>query len=891
MGLPKPFTSSPYGILPASQRWTPDKDDSDQKKSLPPLVAQVRQEVENWRNKGYPGLSKTTSALLEYWFETPHFLSNGSSFQYFFSQRESVESIVYIYEIKKFREPLDLLYFDHTKSLSPNHFKENWLRLVCKQATGTGKTKVLSLLMTWCYFHKKYETDSELSTNFLLITPNIIVLDRIRSDFEGLKIFSQDPLIPKDGFYGKHWKTDFRMTLHIQDDLKPKSLDGNIFLSNIHRVYEKTDSEPSFDDDHVMDYFIGPKPVSKTIDSKYTLSELVRGIDDLVVLNDEAHHIHDSKLSWFSSIQDINNRLLQKGKRLSLQIDVTATPKKPNGSVFPHVISDYPLVEAIAQGVVKAPVIPDEESRAVLNTENTGDFAEDHASFLKLGVVEWQKAFQFHQEKNKKAVLFVMVDETKNCKKVKNYLELRYKDLIGKVFIIHTKKDGNIYESSTSKKETELKELRKIANEIDKNSNQYTVIISVLMLKEGWDVKNVTTIVGLRAYTSHSKILPEQTLGRGLRRMYFGDPSITEKLSVIGTSHFMDFVNQIKHDGVILNEVGMGIRPKPEPLNIKVDHDNPLKNISDLDIHIPILDGRIQFSHKSIKYLELDSIKMKPREIISFEDNKAIEICFKNFIEETHSHYSKLPKDFEIDAHHILDYLTREISTRLRLFGEKVHLYEKLKHFASTKLFGHTVKLDEYVIIRNVLRPGIITDLLNAFRKAIVELTAKRVQSSQINHSIILSKRKDFTVNHSKKHKPTKCVFNYVVGDSHFEMDFAAFLDKAPDVLSFTKCFKKLNFKLEYVDYDGNIVDYYPDFVIQLKSGEIYVVETKGDYYVDENTDIKRNRLKCWCADASNLTKTPWKEAFILASSWEAYKSQLSTFNDALRLINQEATQ
>ncbi len=74
MGLPNNFPSSPYCILSSSQRWTPDKDDSEQKKSLPPLIEKVRQEVELWRNKGYPGLSKTTHALLEHWFETPHFL-------------------------------------------------------------------------------------------------------------------------------------------------------------------------------------------------------------------------------------------------------------------------------------------------------------------------------------------------------------------------------------------------------------------------------------------------------------------------------------------------------------------------------------------------------------------------------------------------------------------------------------------------------------------------------------------------------------------------------------------------------------------------------------------------------------------------------------------------
>ena len=69
------------------------------------------------------------------------------------------------------------------------------------------------------------------------------------------------------------------------------------------------------------------------------------------------------------------------------------------------------------------------------------------------------------------------------------------------------------------KNKEELEKLRKEANQIDTWNSLHKAIVSVLMLKEGWDVRNVTTIVGLRAYAAKSNILPEQTLGRGLRRM------------------------------------------------------------------------------------------------------------------------------------------------------------------------------------------------------------------------------------------------------------------------------------------------------------------------------------------------------------------------------------
>ena len=122
--------------------------------------------------------------------------------------------------------------------------------------------------------------------------------------------------------------------------------------------------------------------------------------------------------------------------------------------------------------------------------------------------------------------------------------------------MIHTKNNGEISEASSGKSKEELDKLRELANSIDNADNPYKAIISVMVLKEGWDVRNVTTIVGLRAYSAKSNILPEQTLGRGLRRMYPGD--LEEYVSVVGTDAFMDFVETIQAEGVVLERKPMG---------------------------------------------------------------------------------------------------------------------------------------------------------------------------------------------------------------------------------------------------------------------------------------------------------------------------------------------
>ena len=158
------------------------------------------------------------------------------------------------------RDKYDLMRFDSSGAISSGMFDEDWRRFVLKMATGTGKTKVMSLVIAWSFFHKRYEPDSDLSRNFLVIAPNIIVLDRIYHDFQGLRVFFADPVLPDNGFDGRNWRDDFQLTLHRQDEVRVSRSTGNIFLTNIHRVYSSDQTPPSPDDDNTMDYFLGKRP-------------------------------------------------------------------------------------------------------------------------------------------------------------------------------------------------------------------------------------------------------------------------------------------------------------------------------------------------------------------------------------------------------------------------------------------------------------------------------------------------------------------------------------------------------------------------------------------------------------------------------------------------------
>lgn len=882
MAIHPAFPTSPYEIINPEHRWFPADEDlreSSYDKLVPPLVNKIRREVKAWRERQYEGGSNTSKALLNWWF--PSFPSpafgrgargEGGDFQYYFAQREAVETVIYLYEVAKVKDKYDLMRYDSSGVVSTGMFDEDWLRLVIKMATGSGKTKVISLFITWCYFHKLYEEDSQLATNFLLIAPNIIVLDRLRADFDGLKIFFNDPILPDNGYEGKNWQDDFQMTLHIQDDVSIVRKTGNLFLTNIHRVYTGSDTEPSFEDDNLEEYFLGTRPTGKTNESKVDLGVIVREIDELVIINDEAHHIHDSRLAWFKSIEDIHNRLKQKDHFLSLQLDVTATPKHNNGAIFVQTVCDYPLVEAIVQNVVKHPVLPDFASRAKLVEKKSSNFTEKYGDYIHLGVEEWHKVYPEHEKLGKKAVLFVMTDDTKNCDDVGEYLESTYPEFKDSVLVIHTNNNGEISESDAKKSKEELEKLRKESNQIDTWDSPYKVIVSVLMLKEGWDVRNVTTIVGLRAYSAKSNILPEQTLGRGLRRMY-PDEEATEYVSVVGTDAFMEFVESIKSEGVELERKPMGAGTAVHaPIVIEVDNENTKKDVENLDIEVPVLTPRIYREYKRLEELDLNSFGHKKVEYRQFSEAEMREIVFKDITSGEINHTTYLDSAAVTDFRSVIGYFAQVIMKDLRLVSGYDVLYGKVKEFIGQHLFTSLVDIDDLNTIRNLSELEATKTIIETFKKKINDLTIQDKGSAEIRDNIKLRQTRPFVVKEQGFLMAQKSVFNKIVGDSHLELLFASFLDRCSDddVISYAKNYFAVNFRIDYVNADGDISNYYPDFIVKTSPKEIYIVETKGQEDLD--VPLKMERLKKWCEDINALqNKAHYDYVFVEEEDFEKY--------------------
>jgi len=164
-------------LLPAYR--IPDQ----RRESLAEFVPKIREAVDGWREQGYPGVTETTRRLLTFWFFEDHQV-NKKWFAYYFCQREAIETLIYLYEVAKAHRFIDLMQQFGRRALVYDPSTDRYPRYVFKMATGSGKTKVMTLAVQWSYFNALYEPQLGLPKTFLIIAPNVIVFERLKIDFE-----------------------------------------------------------------------------------------------------------------------------------------------------------------------------------------------------------------------------------------------------------------------------------------------------------------------------------------------------------------------------------------------------------------------------------------------------------------------------------------------------------------------------------------------------------------------------------------------------------------------------------------------------------------------------------------------------------------------------------
>lgn len=824
-------------------------------------VPAIREAVKGWRTSGYKGVTETTRELFNFWFNTDHVLPNGQTFKYHTAQREAIETLVYLFEIRKIKNRKTLLetFAFSTKDLRLPPY-DDFARYCVKMATGSGKTKVMAMTVVWQFANAVREDDKKFAKNFLLLAPNVIVFDRLRSDFESGKIFRTDPLIPK------HFQWWWEMEYYMRGDSERTNSQGSLYLTNIQQFYERGSKGENKETD-VMTAMLGNTPPASKSEISDFDERIIQRDGLLMVLNDEAHHTHDEESEWNNFIRKLHSQ-----KNIALQLDVSATPRYSKGSLFAWTVFDYPLKQAILDRIVKRPI----KGISKIEEAKSTVASVRYKGFLTAGVERWKEYYSQLEPMNKKPILFVMMNNTDEADDIGDWLRTKFPKEFGgeKTLIIHTDKSGEV-----SKKD--LDDARKIAREVDNDKNPVNAIVSVLMLREGWDVQNVTVVVGLRPYTAKANILPEQTIGRGLRLMFRNLSDYTERVDIIGNKAFMEFVEDLeKLEDLKFDTFQIG-KDKLKIITVQ-----PVDEKKKFDIGIPEISPVL--GRKKSLAEEIESI-----DVMGFNINK-LPLKGKE-IEETKTFIYEgldiltneklLEREYKIPpaqtAEEVIGYYARRIAQNIKLPSQFALLAPKIRDFFERKAFGTTVDLEKEEVVRAISSNVASFVVVKEFEKALRAIVIEEKEPELLSAKRLLSSTSPFPTS-KKVLDAKKSVFNYTPCDNDFEYEFAKFLERASDIKAFAKLPEQFGFCIQYTDTLANIRNYFPDFVAVTKDKSSWIIETKGRE--DIEVQLKDRAAMNWCEVASKFTKTEWK--YLKVPQKEFTQLRPDDFEDLVAAIN-----
>lgn len=561
-------------------------------------------------------VSETTAELLKWWFQ-PEF-QDARSFNFHPGQRQALLNVIYAHEVLGIATLQDLYEFAAPEVLLASTRDSETVRAVknaypkycLKMATGTGKTWVLQALMIWQVLNANRDPNNKRYTkNFLVVAPGLIVYDRLLDAFmgkerEGKRDFAESDLsIFQDLFIPDAYRDEiFRF---VQGAVCPKeeigrkvTAGGLVAISNWHVLSEE--AEPLEEDIFSPGEAADPAAVVQSIlpltpgtnqgndlnvlNRRYERGGILaylRDLPGLMVFNDEAHHIHEFKrdgevneVEWQKSLNLIAE---PKGSRF-VQVDFSATPynevgtgKNSRKAFFPHIVVDFDLKTALKAGLVKSLVLDKRSEIGALSHEEL-DFKADRDEngnpllsegqriMLRAGLTKLRKLESDFAglEPDKHPKMLVVCEDTTVTPLVAEFMKgegLAEDDVLR----VDSNRKGEL-------KADEWKLLRERLFDVDRHKSP-RVIVSVLMLREGFDVNNICVIVPLRA--SSAGILLEQTIGRGLRLMWRGNEyddikrenrqliragktptNVIDILSIVEHPAFQHFYQELIQEGV-----------------------------------------------------------------------------------------------------------------------------------------------------------------------------------------------------------------------------------------------------------------------------------------------------------------------------------------------------
>jgi type III restriction enzyme len=782
-------------------------------------------------------------------------------------------------------------------------------------ATGTGKTWVLSALLIWQYLNsRREEIPTGLFTkNFLLVAPGIIVYERLldaylgkrredgtrdfeKSDFKMFELLFI-PAAYKEEIFGL-----IQSSVVQKDEIGRKVTgEGLIALTNWHLLAGEDSEEGTGTAlDNPQQTVKKLLPITPGTTAGHFLEQLdnqyLRGkeiqylakLPDLLVFNDEAHHLGEWKKAeevlekkWQEALLFV----MGDKKTRFIQVDFSATPYTVTGSgqkrtrhFFPYIITNFELVNAIRNGLVKTVAIDKRKEIAALPLDFKAEkdkgaitLSDGQRVMLRAGLTKLKILDEGFSgvDPDKHPKMLVICEDTNVVPRVRDFL-IQEGLVQDDIMEIHSNRQGEIGQD-------EWEQVKQRLFDIDKHKTP-KAIISVLMLREGFDVNNICVIVPLRSSSSY--ILLEQTIGRGLRLMW-REPQYQdskkenrEKLLIKKEEpdNFMDILSIIEHPAFIefyerelMGAIGeTKILPKKERVVGDIISVDLKENYQKYDFFWPIIihekEEWLTSPELTIDTLEQFPIPLKDLEPLVMREGDVFygeELTVKTMFGEysvtadifTAKSYNSFLQKIVNAVSSVPIKISKRTQKSFPIMQINTALIAKLTDdYIRRKLFG--TEFDPLINnnwkILILTQEKIISHIVKNVSQAIYDLHNKlEVVDAKIVKKYF-SERKEIKIRETYAIDVAKTIYPKIAYPSNkggFERAFIEFIDGDSKLNAFIKINEYYyDFaNVIYIREDGLLAHYFPDFIAKI-GDKIYVVETKAEKDLN-NVNVKQKRL------------------------------------------------
>ncbi|MEM4397175.1 MAG: DEAD/DEAH box helicase family protein [Candidatus Woesearchaeota archaeon] len=859
-------------------------------------------------------VSPITRDLLKFWNPNGNFAET-RKFNFHKGQWQAILNTIYLHEILKINNVQQIYLAINPDLLAEMDLldirkeKYNHPSYCIKMATGTGKTWVLNALLIWQYLNAKHHNQERFTKNFLLIAPGIIVYERLLDAYlgkrkeDGTRDFETSDFKKFESlFLPNNYKEEIlgfvQSCVSEKDEIGKTTGDGLIAITNWHLLTEKKEKEEPYSIENPSPAVKEILPIIPGTSAGHSLEQLdkqylkgreiqyLSNLQNLLIFNDEAHHLSEFKKSdeilekrWQEAILKIKGN-----KKNFIQIDFSATPYSVTGSgqkrtknYFPNIIVNFELTEAIRQGLVKTVAIDKrKEITAIpLDYKAERDFGNIslsdgqrimiRAGLTKLKILE--EGF-LKIDKQKYPKMLIMCEDTKVVPIVTQFLTqegIPIEDIIE----IHSNKEGEIGTE-------EWEKIKQKLFEIDKHEKP-KIIISVLMLREGFDVNNICVIVPLRS--SSSFILLEQTIGRGLRIMW-REPQYQESkkenrekllIKKEEPDNYMDILSIIEHPNFIeyyeKELIGAIGETKTLPNKEHVVGDIILVNLKEdyqkYDLFWPIIIHEKEEWLSNPK-LTLDNLEpfpipleqLKPFVVKEGDTFYGEELTVKTRFGEYQVRADILnAKNYNTFLQKIVNavsYLPIKLGKKSKTYPimqiNNSFIAQLVDEYIRKKLFNQDFDplkeqnfkiliLTQERVTKHILKnvSQVIYDLQNNLN--IIDAKVIKKYFSEIKE---IKLRENYSIDVSKSIYPK---ISFPSNKGGFEKAFIDFIDRDSKVYSFIKIMEHYHefANIIYIREDGLLAHYFPDFILRI-GDNIFIVETKAEKDLN-NENVKQKRL------------------------------------------------